>query len=717
MDTNIPQIQRHDAEVDRPPRLRPDVQLLQGPRDRHGAPTGTIHDPTTGQFDQANWLQFAVLGQLQRDHPSWSSLAAALKREAAINLSEHQLKTIAIDATQRGLTIAATKRSPDHLEAELALGRHATPAAWFSRLLFLRIPLIHPDRFLDATLGYVRWLGARWMWPIYLLIMLTGLIGVMQQSQAYLHSVSYLFTWQGMLMLGLAMTGLKVIHEFAHAYTAKSLGVRVPTMGIALILLWPIPFCDVTDAWRLARRSRRMLISGAGVLAEGLIAGVALLAWSLLDDGPLRSICVLLSSATVISTVLINLNPAMRYDGYYLLMDLLRIDNLQSRAFAWLRWVVRRGVFGLPIDRPESLPAGQVRLLIAYALGAGAYRLVLYGSIAMVLYFRLAKFAGIFMFIGAIYALLIQPIFRELIQVVGAWRQWRVRFGGVLVTGTVLILAVWVFAPIPHRRSVPAVAVAMEEQAIYAPLSGIIEQINVQRGQAVEPGQTLLRIASPIHDAERNIARFAWAQADMQLRLAQIAATHRPQLNGLTRRRARLEAEQTMIEQAQAAGVVRARVGGTMTVLDESVRPGMAVQRGSYLGRIVDSSQITLRCYLPENAMGHFTPGASIRFHDASTGRAHTATIQRISPTSLAHLDHPTLSSEAGGPIAVTRDAHGRLIPLDAWYLAEATLEMPTDPLPRIGQPGQAWFTVRHESMAKRWSDQVIGWLISESGF
>jgi biotin carboxyl carrier protein len=261
------------------------------------------------------------------------------------------------------------------------------------------------------------------------------------------------------------------------------------------------------------------------------------------------------------------------------------------------------------------------------------------------------------------------------------------------------------------------VAVAVADQRIYAPIAGRIEHIYVQRGQAVRPGQTLLRITNPAHDTEREIIRFATAQADIRIRRAQVSATHRTQLIGLTEQRARLGAEQATIAQLQAAGTVTAQVGGTVVAWDASLRTGASVMRGSYLGRIVEPDRMKLHCYIPERVLGQVKLGDALRYVDAATGRSASATIHRISPMRLGQLEHATLSSRTGGPIAVTIDPNGRMIPLDAWYLAEATLARSTHARPRIGQPGQAWYIVRNESRARRWLGQLTTWLLSESGF
>jgi putative peptide zinc metalloprotease protein len=240
--------------------------------------------------------------------------------------------------------------------------RRLSAAQWLLKnYLFLRVRLLDPDRFLAACLPYVRW-----MYSPHFVAALAGLAGlgfylIGLQWEAYTHSFLHLFSLVGALQVGAALAFAKAVHEFGHGLTAKRFGCRVPGMGAALLVLWPMLWTDCTDAWRLVDRRQRLLIDAAGVLAEIVLAVVASLAWSMLGDGPARSAAFLLSGSTWLVALAINANPLMRFDGYYLLSDWLDEPNLQERSFALCRWRVREALFGLGDPPPERWPAGRQR--------------------------------------------------------------------------------------------------------------------------------------------------------------------------------------------------------------------------------------------------------------------------------------------------------------------------------------------------------------------
>ena len=195
-----------------------------------------------------------------------------------------------------------------------------------------------------------------------------------------------------------------------HGLMTKRFGCRVPAMGVALLVMWPVLWTDTNDAWRLTDRRKRLAIDAAGMLAEITLAVVASLAWSVLPDGPVRTGAFLLSSSTWVLTVLVNVNPLMRFDGYFLLSDLIDVPNLQERGFAIGRWWLRERLFGLRAPVPEQFPLPKQRILTAYSLSALIYRFSLFLGIAIVVYHMAFKALGLFLFGVEIWWFIARPI-------------------------------------------------------------------------------------------------------------------------------------------------------------------------------------------------------------------------------------------------------------------------------------------------------------------
>ena len=123
---------------------------------------------------------------------------------------------------------------------------------------------------------------------------------------------------------------MKILHELGHAYAARHFGARVPVIGLAFLVMFPILYTDTTDVWRIQEKRSRTLINGAGITVELCIAAISLLLWAFLPDGIFRSIAFFAATTSWAMSLFVNLNPWMRFDGYYLISDLLGVENLQK---------------------------------------------------------------------------------------------------------------------------------------------------------------------------------------------------------------------------------------------------------------------------------------------------------------------------------------------------------------------------------------------------
>ncbi len=192
---------------------------------------------------------------------------------------------------------------------------------------------------------------------------------------------------------------MKAIHELGHALMATRYGVKVPSMGVALMVLAPFLYSDVSDAWRLASRRQRLAIDWAGILAELMLASVALTAWVFLPDGMLKTIAFVTATTSLVMSLVLNLNPFMRFDGYYILADWTGIPNLQTRAIVVGRWLMREVLFGLGAQPPEPFSRRALVILALYAYAIWIYRFFLFLGIALLVYHATFKVLGIILFL------------------------------------------------------------------------------------------------------------------------------------------------------------------------------------------------------------------------------------------------------------------------------------------------------------------------------
>lgn len=650
------------SEATLPP-LRDDLSLLPGPVS-HGAPTWTLYDPARHRFIRLGWQDFEILSRWALRTPA--AILAALRHETTLHLAEDDVLRLAVFARRAGLLRATTPRdSADLMAAQAAAKRSA--ASWLMHnYLFLRIRLVNPDRFLSAMLPLVRWIFT----PRYLvglgLLALLGLFLISRQWDLYTHSLVEMFTLDGLLWMGVALSATKIIHELGHGFAAKRYGCRVPSMGIAFLVLWPVLWTDTTDAWRLAKRRQRLVIDASGMLAEISVATLASILWAVLPDGPARGAAFVLSSSTWILTLFINISPLMRFDGYYLLSDALDVANLQERGFAYARWFLREALFRPRTAPPEHFSPAMVRILLIYAMASWTYRFLLFTGIAVLVYHLAFKALGVVLMAIELWYFVARPIMGEL----GVWARiiGHSRPNAHMLVSLSLLLAALAALLVPWRGRVdaPGLLRAARQVTLYTNEPGRLLVVPAQ-GQHFDQGQEVFALASPeiSHDLEVATADLEAAQADLTTRSFD-AERRRAQQASFA---AASEAAATLAhaEARSADLVVRAPFAGVVTDIPPGLQQGADLRRLEPLGVLIDPAEAVVEAYVTEADLPRISQGASARFV-LPAGNELVLRVQGIAHGSTRALEPPELASVQGGPIAVRRDQKGVMVPELAVY-------------------------------------------------
>jgi putative peptide zinc metalloprotease protein len=398
------------------PPLREELSLHAGPTLSTGEPSYTLEDPARNQFFRIDWMTYEILARWSLGNAD--DILLSLRAATPLDLASGDVEAVGAFLRDNQLV------RPDPLTSgkPMAARHHAGRGAWHTRLLhgylFFRVPLLKPDRWLTRVAGAVGWLFTMTFLRLTLLALAIGAILVWRQWDTFTSTLAGSFTPGGMLAYALALGGVKCAHELGHALTAKRHGCQVPSMGLAFLVMWPVPYTDTNGAWRLADKTQRQQIAAAGVGTELAIAAWATLAWSLLPDGLLRAIVFPLATTTWIATLAINASPFMRFDGYFVLSDWLDMPNLHARAFALARWDLRERLFGLGLAPPEYFSKRRHVGLVAFAWAVWIYRITLFIGIAVLVYHFFIKLLGIFLFAIEMSWFVLRPIATEL----RAWR-------------------------------------------------------------------------------------------------------------------------------------------------------------------------------------------------------------------------------------------------------------------------------------------------------
>ncbi|MBF0142153.1 MAG: biotin/lipoyl-binding protein [Magnetococcales bacterium] len=705
------------------PPLREDLDLLPGGRERGGSPVWILHDRPRNRFFRLGWAE-SVLLRL------WSRAGDAATLVALVG-SETTLRLDAAAVMRLLAFLQANQLLRPEGEAgigELARRAERARGRWWSWLLhhylFFRLPLVRPDAFLGATLPWVEGFFRPGFLVLILAAAILGLHLIVRQWDLFWNGFPYFFTGAGVATFAVAIVLSKVIHELGHAYAAKRHGLRVPTMGVAFLVAWPVLFTDTGEAWKLTRPRARMRIAAAGVVAELGLATFASIAWNFPDPGPLKSALFTLAAVTWVTTLGINLNPFMRYDGYYLLADWLEIPNLQDRSFALGRWQLRRLLLGWREPPPENWSGRLQLFLVLFAWVTWSYRFLLFLGIALLVYHLFAKPLGIFLMAIEIIWFLFLPVVREL-------RVW-VTTPGVSSPGSVLLLALLsllglalLCTPGEGRVEIPALLKVAAHTQVFPPASGRMAQVGVVHGQRVARGDPLFTLVSPDLEAEvrqnrMDIAALGWRQEalglDRELRSQRLSLIER-----LATARSRSQGLEALLRQL----TITAPLDGIVTAIGDGLTPGRWVGVETALVTIHDPAAVVLLAYISEREVADLLDSEGGAGRHFRTARFYPSEPERSSipveyvasdDAAMALLDQPMLASFHGGPLAARKDSQGRAVLDQAIYrlhfvpsVAVASLAHPI--------PGSLVWPVWRPAPVVRLAIAVAALFIRESGF
>ncbi|AIZ34138.1 HlyD family efflux transporter periplasmic adaptor subunit [Pseudomonas parafulva] len=653
------------------PALRPDLQLSAGAPGLDGSPSWTLADPLRGRFFKLGTpamrlLRHWALGDPQR-------VLNAANAEPGAPLTGAAVEELLRFLRGNDLVSAVDEEQRASYTAKAAAQRQGLWTQVLHKYLFFRIPLWRPDTFLNRTWPWLERHGGNLLRYGLPSVLLLGLFLVMRDWEHFLATFPHLLSLGGMAAFAIALGFAKLCHEFGHAYMAKRAGCRVPSMGVAFMVLLPMLYTDVSDAWRVQDRRTRVLIGAGGVLAELILACIALLAWSLLPDGAGRTAAFMLASATWITTLAINVNPLMRFDGYFLLSDLWGVDNLQGRGFALGRWHLREKLFSYGEPMPERWSPKLRRRLLCWSYASWIWRAVLFFGIALAVYHLFFKVLGIFLMMVELVWFIGLPIWRE-------WQHWwqhrdkaqprKVLFVGL---GLTLLLALLV---VPWRSGVevPAMLEASRFSALHAPAAARIREVRVKDGERVEANQVLMTLESPDLEARIGIGRREIEILQLQLRRQSGRSETAADSGILEQRLAEALAEYRGLAAQRERLVLRAPHAGTVRDLADNLAPGRWVSAELPLAQIADAG-LRLRGYVAEADLWRVAPGTVGHFvADDVLRDSLPVTLDSLDATGVASIDQEALISDHHGPIATRRDDEKRAKPLQAHYGAQFTL-------------------------------------------
>lgn len=606
--------------------------------------------------------------------------------------------------------------------------------ASLSNVLAIRFKGFDPDRILNFL---DRWVGWFFSMPAFLVCMAicvaAGTLVIVQFDvfTSKLPSFQQFFAGENWIWLFLILGCTKVLHEFGHGMSCKRFGGECHEMGVMFLVFTPCLYCNVSDSWMLPSKWKRAAIGAAGMYIEVVLASVCTFIWWFSEPGMLNYICLNIMFVSSVSTILFNANPLLRYDGYYILSDLLEIPNLRQKAQTILRRKMGKWCLGLPETPDPFLPQKNQWLFAVYTLAAAAYRWFIALAIFWFLYNLLEpyglKIFGQLVAAMALWGLVGQPLVQLFKFFYVPGRLDKVKKSRALITTGVFVLLVggFLFVPFPYQISCPFYIESDDAVHVDVAQAGSIKEVFVKPGSRVDEGDPILQLENS--DLQLDIARLQTSLLEKEAMMAaaidgesedeNMGYQIRPLSESISAIKKQLEQLQSKQQQlrirAQTGGVIippryvqkrdsEERLGAWFGYPIEKANEGAFLPVKTPICQIVkDVTQRRAVLLVNQEEMEFISPGQDVELvlKGVPGLRVHSK-LNEISPIELKKAP-ANVSNLNGGPLITQKNDQGEDIPQSATFPIRAPFES-GDKRIQIGMTGYAKINAGSKTLGQR---------------
>jgi len=565
-----------------------------------------------------------------------------------------------------------------------------------ANLMFPQIPLFDPDRWLVRLLPLAHVMFSRMGAIVWALVIAWGIKTAFDHAPEFADQSRNVLAPGNLLPLYATLFCIKAIHEAGHALACRRFGAAVHRVGVSLVFFTPLPYVDATGSWAFQNRWHRIVVSMAGIYTEFFTAALAVFVWAGTSSGPLHAAAFNAMFLASVTTLLFNANPLLRYDGYYILSDLLEIPNLNTRSNAMLRHLAEHHLLGVQQSANPAHTTGEAWLLTVYGIASALYRIVLFSGILWII-------SGKWLLLGALLAtvcvvkwLIVPPIrYIKYLAKSPALARSRPRAIAVSLAATALLLALLCAVPFPDHFRAPGMLEAAQFSQVFAQSSGVVDDVVVKSGSAVRAGQLLARLRNRELDLELEAAEAGRAQtlAEQERALSE----HPEEVEPL---QIRLDADQKEIARLDgqiAALEIKAPAAGLWFSQHLDNAKGQWLLRGQEIGYLIQPDAWNFRAVVPQSQsralFAEELRSAEIRFPGAAAIAIPVESF-RIIPAKQQILPSAALGWQGKGPLEVDARQPDGIHAVEPFFEVRAVLARGGEDLLRQGRTGFIRFTL-----------------------
>jgi putative peptide zinc metalloprotease protein len=582
----------------------------------------------------------------------------------------------------------------------------------------IKIPLIDPDKFLSSTLFLVR---PFFSWPgllLFAVIFTSGLIvAATHWGQLSSNVTDRVLSRENLVLLWFIYPIVKAIHEMGHGYATKMWGGEVHEMGIMFLVFIPVPYVDASSSSVFRNKKKRMIVGGAGIMVEMMLAALALLVWVTVEAGTVRVIAYNVMIIAGVSTLLFNGNPLLRFDAYYVLADWLEMPNLGQRGNSYISYLLKRYLLRMPGLQSPASAEGEEWWLASYAIAAFIYRIFITIRIVIFVVGRFF-FIGVALALWSAFGMVVMPVYK-IFHHIFTDMQMKQYLPRVLTTiGLLLTIALGfiLLAPMPSFTVTEGVVWIPEESQVYAGADGFITEVMARPGSRVKEGDPLISFELPELMAKVNVQKAKLKEFKARLRLSTTKDIAEAQI--LKEEIIHIKAELARAIERSDALIARSPAEGVFLLPQkEEDTIGRFMRNGTAVGYVVDFSNIVVRTLISQDdieKVRHETKNVEALLSE-SIFRKIPGKVMRVVPSASRELPSLALAIEGGGEIATDPSSREQMQTFEKYF--QIDIAMPGLTLKRVGERVYVRFEHEPEPLLYRWYRSIRRMLLRRLNF
>ncbi|MDR0520962.1 MAG: hypothetical protein LBH00_03805 [Planctomycetaceae bacterium] len=477
----------------------------------HGRIYWLLRDPIGGRFFRLEDGEYALLQLFDGNHSLNDIKLAFEKNFSPQQVQLNELQHLLGQFHQNGLIIASAPNQGEELLKRNKKRKRKELLQKFTNVLAIKFKGFDPDRMLNFLYPLVRMVFHPFFLFAALCLCLAALTLILVQFDTFQSKLPEFYTFfspVNLLCLSAVLAATKILHEFGHGLTAKHFRCECHEMGVMILVLTPCLYVNISDAWLLPNKWHRIAIAAAGMASECTLAAFCTFIWWFSVPGLLHYLALNIMFVSSVSTILFNINPLLRYDGYYMLSDYLEIPNLRQKASKILTRQCSQILLGIKPQKDPFLPKQNQIWFALYSIGAFFYRWVITASILFFLYAFFKqydlKILGHAVAVMSLFSLLVMPMIKVVKFFWIPGRIYQVKLIRFYFSVTILtaVISFILFYPLPHTVIAPAMTELRQtdtRQVFVPDIKGgcMLREICVVPGQFVEPLQILAVLENP----------------------------------------------------------------------------------------------------------------------------------------------------------------------------------------------------------------------------